>query len=81
MEIVYYVAASLDGFIATPDGGKLAASFLSGRLITEYIVSLVPLVLGAGIPLFHGVAPPQPLSLVASKSYKSGIVQLRYSNA
>ena len=62
-------------------GGKLAASFRRERLITEYIVSVIPVILGEGIPLFDGDTPRQPLSLVGSRSYKSGIVQLRYANA
>jgi dihydrofolate reductase len=159
MEIIYYVAASLDGFIATPDGGiewlkpyegagedygygefyasiealllgrvtyeqclqfpewpyagkpywvfsrakentpasviaemkarglrrawlvgggKLAAAFRAERLITQHIVSIVPLLLGAGIPLFDGPGPRDELRLLGSRSYPSGIVQVRY---
>ena len=159
MEIIYYVAASLDGFIATPDGGidwlkpfegtsedygygdfyasveavllgrttyeqclqfpewpyagkpywmfssangntpasvtaemkarglrrawlvgggKLAAAFRAERLITEHIVSIVPVLLGAGIPLFDGRGPRDELRLLGSRSYPSGIVQVRY---
>jgi dihydrofolate reductase len=159
MEIIYYVAASLDGFIATPDGGiewlkpfegtgedygygefyasieavllgrrtyeqclqfpewpyagkpywvfsrantntpasvvaemksrglrrawlvgggKLAAAFRAERLITEHIVSIVPVMLGAGVPLFAGPAPRQDLRLKSSRNFPIGIVQLRY---
>jgi dihydrofolate reductase len=159
MEIVYYVAASVDGFIATPDGGiewlrpfegtdedygysefyasveavllgrrtyeqclqfpewpyagkpywvfslssgnnpakvvkemqtrgirrawlvgggKLAAAFRAERLISEHIVSVIPVILGAGVPLFDGAGPFEKLKLVSSRAYDSGIVQLRY---
>jgi len=159
MDIVYYVAASLDGFIATPDGGidwlkpfeggaedygygefyasveavllgrktyeqclrfpewpypgkpywvfsrasgntpakvvaemrerglrrawlvgggKLAAAFLAEGLLTEYIVSVIPVLLGSGIRLFDGPGPKQDLRLAETKTYDSGIVQLRY---
>jgi dihydrofolate reductase len=59
-------------------GGKLAAAFRSERLITEHIVSIVPVVLGAGIPLFDGPGPRETLRLKSSRSYPNGIVQLRY---
>lgn len=59
-------------------GGKLAAAFRAEGLITEHIVSIVPVVLGAGIPLFDGPGPAQQLRLVSSRAYPSGIVQLRY---
>jgi dihydrofolate reductase len=59
-------------------GGKLAAAFRAEGLITQHIVSVIPVVLGAGIPLFDGPGPAQPLRLVHSRAYPSGIVQSRY---
>lgn len=60
-------------------GGKLAAAFRAENLITEHIVSFVPVLLGAGIPLFDGPGSPERLHLVTSHPYASGIVQLRYA--
>jgi len=62
-------------------GGKLAASFRAKGLITEYIVSVVPVVLGAGIPLFASRGLKESLTLAGSKPYPSGLVQLRYRRA
>jgi dihydrofolate reductase len=59
-------------------GGKLAAAFRAERLITEHIISIVPVLLGAGIPLFDGPGPSEQLRLVSSRAYASGIVQQRY---
>ena len=59
-------------------GGKLAAAFRAERLITEHIVSVVPVLLGAGIPLFDGLGPREALRLKSSRGYANGIVQLRY---
>jgi dihydrofolate reductase len=59
-------------------GGKLAAAFRAEGLITEYIVSIIPVLLGSGIPLFDGPAPAEDLKLLGSKTYESGIVQMRY---
>ena len=61
-------------------GGKLAAAFRAERLITEHIVSFVPVLRGSGIPLFDGPTPRESLRLLGGKTYDSGIVQLRYRN-
>lgn len=60
-------------------GGALAASFRAEGLITEYIITIVPVVLGAGVPLFSDPGPAERLQLVEAKSYTKGLVQLRYS--
>jgi dihydrofolate reductase len=62
-------------------GGALAASFRSAGLITKYIVTIVPVILGAGVPLFADPGPPERLQLVEEKSYPKGLVQLRYVRA
>ena len=62
-------------------GGVLAAAFRSQGLITEYIVSVVPVILGAGIPLFASAGSAESLKLAESRSYPSGLVQLRYVRA
>jgi len=59
-------------------GGKLAAAFRADGLITEYIVTVLPVMLGTGIPLFDGPGPHQDLTLVDTKTYPLGLVQLRY---
>jgi dihydrofolate reductase len=62
-------------------GGKLAAAFRAEGLITEHIVSVIPVLLGSGIALFDGPAPAETLMLLGTKAYDSGIVQLRYARA
>lgn len=59
-------------------GGQLAASFRASKLITEYVFSIVPVFLGAGIPLFAADYCRESLKLAESKSFPSGLVQLRY---
>src|SRR5919204_2372037 len=43
--------------------GKLAAAFRAERLITEQIVSVVPVLLGRGVPMFDGPAGEETLRL------------------
>ncbi|MDQ3256021.1 MAG: dihydrofolate reductase family protein [Acidobacteriota bacterium] len=59
-------------------GGELVESFLKERLIDEFILTIHPIVLGAGIPLFRGEGQQTDLKLIKCKSYKSGIVQVHY---
>jgi len=59
-------------------GGKLVESFLKERLIDEFILTIHPIILGAGIPLFRGESQQTDLKLIKCKSYKSGIVQVHY---
>jgi dihydrofolate reductase len=60
-------------------GGKLAASFHSEQLISRYIISIFPVLLGSGIPVFapHS-SPADALGFVGAKPFASGIVQLSY---
>lgn len=59
-------------------GSQLAASFKAQGLIDEYIISVIPTVLGSGIPLFGSPGPQENLKLVECKPYASGLVQLHY---
>lgn len=59
-------------------GGELAAAFRAEGLITQSIISIVPVILGSGIPLFAPSELQQPVQLVSSRAYDSGVVQLTY---
>ena len=59
-------------------GGELAASFRTRGLITHYIIAVVPVLLGNGIPLFGNHTGRKRLKLVEAKPFPSGIVQLNY---
>lgn len=59
-------------------GAALAASFRAEGLITEYIVSVMPVILGGGVPLFAGPGSQERLRVVESRTYDDGVVQVRY---
>jgi dihydrofolate reductase len=59
-------------------GATLAASCRAEGVITEYIVSLIPIILGGGIPLFSAPGRRENLTLAETRSYANGVVQLRY---
>jgi len=60
------------------DGGDVIRQFLDADLIDELTVTVVPVILGAGAPLFAGAKQRRSLELVESKAFASGLVQLRY---
>jgi dihydrofolate reductase len=56
----------------------LAQSFMRHNLIDEYRLNVNPVILGRGKPLFADLDTPRRLSLVESKSFKGGVIGLRY---
>lgn len=62
-------------------GADLVAGFMQHGLIDEYILSIIPVVLGEGIPLFRSPLPQRRLRLLESTDYATGLVQLHYQNA
>ena len=61
------------------DGGAVIRQFLAENLIDDLTLSVVPLLLGQGVPLFGPQVPEQRLTLETSETYESGLVQLRYA--
>lgn len=60
------------------DGGVVIRQFLAARLVDELTLTMIPIVLGAGIRLFAGGEPELGLTLVACRSWPAGLVQLHY---
>lgn len=59
-------------------GASLVESFLAQQLIDEFRLSVHPIVLGDGKPLFSTAAKRMSLQLVSSQAFASGVVQLIY---
>jgi len=59
-------------------GGELVAAFQRERLIDEYIISVIPVLLGSGIPLFPPPGPEMSLAVARCERYPSGLIQLHY---
>jgi dihydrofolate reductase len=60
-------------------GGQLFATLLAGRQVDAVEVTVVPVLLGAGIPLLASGAERTALTLTQSQVYPSGMVRLHYS--
>jgi len=64
--------------IAVFGSADLAATLLRARLVDEYRICLVPVVLGAGNPLFKASSGPLNMRLLASRVLQTGGVILSY---
>ena len=60
-------------------GGTLFRSLLDAGLVDTVEVSVIPVLLGGGIPLLLPPARRAELKLTGHKIYKTGIVSLRYA--
>jgi dihydrofolate reductase len=59
-------------------GGELANSLLEAGLVDEIGLNIQPVLLGAGVPLFHAVSRQIDLELLDCKTLKSGGVFVLY---
>lgn len=60
------------------DGGVTIQNFLRADLIQRLIVTRVPVLIGAGIPLFGELAADVRLRHIATRTFPSGLVQSEY---
>ncbi|MBI3235559.1 MAG: dihydrofolate reductase [Bacteroidetes bacterium] len=61
------------------DGGaEIVNELLKENLIDEFIISVIPIMVGHGTKLFNDNRPELLLKLVSTKSYVTGLVQLHY---
>jgi dihydrofolate reductase len=59
-------------------GGEVIGELRKSHLIDEYIISIIPILLGNGIPLFKACDIEEKLVLIGTKTYPSGLVQVHY---
>lgn len=59
-------------------GGQVVAGLLRHALIDQFIISIIPHLVGSGIRLFYDHLPEQSLKLTRSITFSSGLVQLWY---
>lgn len=64
------------------DGGaEIANELIKNNSIDEYIISVIPILLGDGIKLFKDGRPERKLKLVSAKQFDKGLTQLHYKRA
>ncbi len=57
---------------------RLAQEFMRLGLIDEYRINVNPVVLGVGMPLFANLDKPLNLNLIEARTFRCGVVGLRY---
>lgn len=60
------------------DGGATISQFLEMGLVDQLIISIIPVVLGSGIPLFSKINNDKWCRLLSSQAFSNGLVQLKY---
>lgn len=60
------------------DGGQTVRSFLAAGLVRRMIVTLIPVLLGQGRPLWGHGAGDVDLTLVGTRHWDNGFVQVEY---
>lgn len=62
-------------------GGQLVTTFINEGLLDKMILTLIPNILGEGLPLFPNHPTETNWKLRESKSYDTGVVMLTYEKA
>lgn len=60
------------------DGGRIVQWFLAHGLLSDIVITTLPVVLGRGIPLFGSLSEPAPAELVETRSLGGGVLQTTY---
>lgn len=64
------------------DGGaEIVNELLKENLIDEFIISIIPVLVGNGTKLFKDGRPEQILELISTKQFDTGLTQLHYKRA
>lgn len=61
------------------DGSEVLNELLGENLVDEFVISIIPILLGDGILLFKKGRPALNLQLTGFNKYNTGLVQLNYT--
>jgi len=78
VEFVKQLKAQIGKNIYCDGGAELINQLLEHDLIDEFIISVIPILVGDGIRLFKSGRPEQRLELLDTKTFDTGLAQLHY---
>jgi len=59
-------------------GSGLIADFINAGMLNEIVVAFHPIILGDGIPLFHGIKDEIKLKFINEDIFDTGLIKIRY---
>ena len=79
-ELKKFVQQSLSPYsnIWMVGGSQLTRDFLQLGLADEIVLTIIPILLGNGLPFFEAIGKEIPLHLKDTKTYSDGMVELTY---
>lgn len=77
-ELVKRLKSEKGGNIYCDGGAEVINELLKHDLIDEFIISIVPVLLGNGTRLFKDSRPEQTLEFLEVKTFETGLTQLHY---
>jgi dihydrofolate reductase len=80
-EVIREIEESHDGNLWIVGGGEVVAQLWNNDLIDEWIIAVIPVILGEGLPLFKEGLRENWLSLEKVETFDSGAVCLTYRRA
>jgi dihydrofolate reductase len=80
-ELVHQLKREEGKNIYCDGGAEIINELLKEDLIDEFIISVVPVLLGEGTRLFKDGRPEQHLKLMQTKAFDTGLVQLHYGRS
>lgn len=80
-ELVQQLKTQAGKNIFCDGGAEIVNELLKHKLVDEFIISVIPILLGDGVHLFKPGIPEQALILLSAKQFETGLVQLHYQFA
>lgn len=77
--IKYINEGNIDSGVFLVGGVKIISDFFNEDLVDEIVVAFHPIILGEGIPLFHGINKEIMLEYKGNEDFDTGLVKLKYS--
>ena len=77
-DLIYRLKKEKGKNIYCDGGGQIVKLLMEKNLIDEYIVSIIPIILGDGKRLFLGETERIKLKAKSSKKFDTGLIQLHY---
>lgn len=77
-ELVQTLKQQQGNTIFCDGGSEIVNELLRNDLFDEFIISVIPVLVGIGTRLFNDGRPEQELQLLSLKKFETGLVQLHY---